>query len=80
MVIIYDITAEDSFRSVQPWLASIQEAVSDPIPIMLLGNKSDKDDEREVQMKEAEMLAQVLTPSVAIKMLLFVYIIVHRNT
>ncbi|XP_056604818.1 EF-hand calcium-binding domain-containing protein 4B [Triplophysa dalaica] len=58
VVIIYDITAEDSFRSVQAWLASIQEAVSDPIPIMLLGNKSDKDDEREVQLKEAEMLAQ----------------------
>ncbi|KAA0720891.1 Ras and EF-hand domain-containing protein [Triplophysa tibetana] len=58
VVIIYDITVEDSFRSVRPWLASIQEAVGDPIPIMLLGNKSDRDDEREVQMKEAEMLAQ----------------------
>ncbi|KAI7789654.1 EF-hand calcium-binding domain-containing protein 4B [Triplophysa rosa] len=58
VVIIYDITAGDSFRSVRPWLASIQEAVGDPIPVMLLGNKADKDDEREVEMKEAEMLAQ----------------------
>lgn len=69
MVIIYDITAEDSFRSVRPWLASIQEAVGEPIPVMVLGNKSDKEDEREVQTKQAEILAQVWTPSVAFKML-----------
>ncbi|XP_059366911.1 EF-hand calcium-binding domain-containing protein 4B [Carassius carassius] len=58
VVVIYDITMEDSFRSVRPWLASILEAVGDPIPVMLLGNKSDKDNEREVQTKEADMLAE----------------------
>ncbi|XP_016144212.1 ras-related protein Rab-44-like [Sinocyclocheilus grahami] len=58
VVVIYDITMEDSFRSVRPWLASIQEAVGDPIPVMLLGNKSDKENEREVQTKEADMLAE----------------------
>lgn len=49
VVVIYDITMEDSFRSVRPWLASILEAIGDPIPVMLLGNKSDKENEREVQ-------------------------------
>ncbi|XP_073694763.1 EF-hand calcium-binding domain-containing protein 4B [Garra rufa] len=58
VVVIYDITMEDSFRSVRPWLASILEAVGDPIPVMLLGNKSDKENEREVQTKEADMLAE----------------------
>ncbi|RXN38090.1 ras and EF-hand domain-containing-like protein [Labeo rohita] len=58
VVVIYDITMEDSFRSVRPWLTSIQEAVGDPIPVMLLGNKSDKENEREVQTKEADMLAE----------------------
>ncbi|KAK2892890.1 hypothetical protein Q8A67_012878 [Cirrhinus molitorella] len=48
VVVIYDITMEDSFRS----------AVGDPIPVMLLGNKSDKENEREVQTKEADMLAE----------------------
>lgn len=61
MVVIYDITMEDSFRSVRPWLTSIQEAVGDPIPVMLLGNKSDKENKREVQTKEADMLAEVCT-------------------
>ncbi|XP_052429842.1 EF-hand calcium-binding domain-containing protein 4B-like [Carassius gibelio] len=54
VVVIYDIIMEDSFRSVRPWLTSIQEAVGDPIPVMLLGNKSDMKNEREVQTKEAE--------------------------
>uniref|UniRef100_A0A8C1XH73 Calcium release activated channel regulator 2Ab n=1 Tax=Cyprinus carpio TaxID=7962 RepID=A0A8C1XH73_CYPCA len=58
VVVIYDITMEDSFRSVRPWLASILEAVGDPIPVMLLGNKSDKENEREVPTKEADMLAE----------------------
>lgn len=58
VVVIYDITMEDSFSSVRPWLSSIQEAVGDPIPVMLLGNKSDKEKEREVQTKEADMLAE----------------------
>ncbi|XP_043093874.1 EF-hand calcium-binding domain-containing protein 4B [Puntigrus tetrazona] len=58
VVVIYDITMEDSFRSVRPWLESILEAVGDPIPVMLLGNKSDKESEREVQTKEADMLAE----------------------
>ncbi|XP_056113539.1 EF-hand calcium-binding domain-containing protein 4B-like [Rhinichthys klamathensis goyatoka] len=58
VVVIYDITMEDSFRSVRPWLTSIQEAVGDPIPVMLLGNKSDQENVREVQTKEADMLAE----------------------
>ncbi|XP_055047293.2 EF-hand calcium-binding domain-containing protein 4B [Misgurnus anguillicaudatus] len=58
VVVIYDITAVDSFKSVRSWLASIQEAVGDPIPVMLLGNKSDMENDREVQTKAAEMLAQ----------------------
>ncbi|XP_067283070.1 EF-hand calcium-binding domain-containing protein 4B [Pseudorasbora parva] len=58
VVVIYDITMEDSFRSVRPWLNSIQEAVGDPIPVMLLGNKSDQENEREVQTKEADILAE----------------------
>ncbi|XDV24831.1 hypothetical protein PO909_028875, partial [Leuciscus waleckii] len=58
VVVIYDITMEDSFRSVRPWLTSIQEAVGDPLPVMLLGNKSDQENEREVQTKEADMLAE----------------------
>lgn len=59
VVLIYDITLYSSFRAVRPWLASIQEKVGDSTPIMLLGNKSDRESIREVPVKEAEILAKV---------------------
>lgn len=59
VVVIYDITLSDSFRSVYHWLLSIQDAVSDPIPIMLLGNKSDREGMRQVATREGEKLAKV---------------------
>ncbi|XP_066524731.1 EF-hand calcium-binding domain-containing protein 4B [Hoplias malabaricus] len=58
VVVIYDVTAHNSFRSVQPWLSSIHEAVGDPIPIMLIGNKSDKESIREVPTIAGKRLAK----------------------
>ena len=36
-----------------------QEAAGEGIPILLLGNKMDKDEERQVSYKEAFLLAEV---------------------
>ncbi|KAI4887491.1 hypothetical protein NFI96_017742 [Prochilodus magdalenae] len=58
VVVIYDVTMHNSFKSVRPWLASIHEAVGEPIPIMILGNKSDKENMREVPFKEGKRLAE----------------------
>ncbi|XP_039616696.1 ras and EF-hand domain-containing protein homolog [Polypterus senegalus] len=58
VVVIYDITSELTFTSVRQWLSSVQEGAGDNIPIMLLGNKTDNESEREVQMKLAEQLAK----------------------
>uniref|UniRef100_A0AAY5EVX8 EF-hand domain-containing protein n=1 Tax=Electrophorus electricus TaxID=8005 RepID=A0AAY5EVX8_ELEEL len=60
VVVIYDVTTHDSFSSVHCWLDSIEEEVRGPIPIMLLGNKSDKEIMREVPTKVGEQLAQVV--------------------
>ncbi|KAK3544212.1 hypothetical protein QTP86_008306 [Hemibagrus guttatus] len=57
VVVTYDITLRDSFKSVRPWLVSIQEAVGGPVPIMLLGNKSDRESMRQVATEEGEKLA-----------------------
>lgn len=59
VVVIYDITVEDSFRGVRPWLSNIKEAVGDDIPIMVLGNKVDMESEREVSQKDGQRLAEV---------------------
>lgn len=59
VVVIYDITLRDSFNSVRSWLVSIQETVGSPVPIMLLGNKLDRESMRQVATGEGEKLAKV---------------------
>uniref|UniRef100_A0A4W5QMR7 Calcium release activated channel regulator 2A n=1 Tax=Hucho hucho TaxID=62062 RepID=A0A4W5QMR7_9TELE len=58
VVVMYDITAEQSFTAVRQWLTSVQEGAGEDIPIMLLGNKTDKESEREVQTRVGEKLAK----------------------
>ncbi|KAG7496375.1 ras and EF-hand domain-containing protein-like isoform X2 [Solea senegalensis] len=57
VVVLYDVTVEESFRAVRPWLANVQDAAGVGIPVLLLGNKMDMDEDREVSFKEAEQLA-----------------------
>ncbi|XP_063074198.1 EF-hand calcium-binding domain-containing protein 4B [Engraulis encrasicolus] len=58
VVIIYDITVEESFEAVGPWIANIHEAVGNDIPIMVLGNKMDLENDRAVSLKQGKRLAQ----------------------
>ncbi|XP_018526521.1 EF-hand calcium-binding domain-containing protein 4B isoform X2 [Lates calcarifer] len=57
VVVMYDVTVEESFKAVQPWLTNVQDAAGEGIPVLLLGNKMDMDGGREVSFKEAEQLA-----------------------
>ncbi|XP_067551542.1 EF-hand calcium-binding domain-containing protein 4B [Pseudorca crassidens] len=58
VVVMYDLTARQSFLAVRPWLSSVEEAVGDRIPVLLLGNKVDNEKEREVPRGLGEQLAQ----------------------
>ncbi|KAJ8382712.1 hypothetical protein SKAU_G00034900 [Synaphobranchus kaupii] len=58
VVVMYDITAAATFTAVRQWLTSVQEGAGEIIPIMLLGNKTDKENEREVQDRVGENLAK----------------------
>uniref|UniRef100_A0A7N6FB30 EF-hand domain-containing protein n=1 Tax=Anabas testudineus TaxID=64144 RepID=A0A7N6FB30_ANATE len=58
VIVMYDITIEQSFTSVRQWLTSVKESAGDDIPTMLLGNKTDKDLERQVQKGLGERLAK----------------------
>ncbi|XP_068611338.1 EF-hand calcium-binding domain-containing protein 4B [Brachionichthys hirsutus] len=57
VVVIYDVTQQDSFRAVKPWINNVQDAAGKGIQILLLGNKMDIDGDRQVSFKEAEQLA-----------------------
>ncbi|XP_034542443.1 ras and EF-hand domain-containing protein homolog [Notolabrus celidotus] len=58
VVVMYDITAEDSFTAVRQWLTSVKESAGEDIPIMLLANKTDKETERQVQRGVGERLSK----------------------
>ena len=51
-IIIYDITNRQSFESVDYWIEEVKENVSD-IEIIIVGNKIDLYEEREVTYEEA---------------------------
>ncbi|KAM4570025.1 EF-hand calcium-binding domain-containing protein 4B isoform 2-T2 [Odontesthes bonariensis] len=57
VVVMYDVTVEESFKAVHPWIINVQEAAGEGIPILLIGNKMDMEREREVSFKDAEQLA-----------------------
>ncbi|XP_035013484.1 EF-hand calcium-binding domain-containing protein 4B [Hippoglossus stenolepis] len=58
VVVMYDITAQQSFTAVRQWLTSVKEGAGEDIPILLLGNKTDKEIERQVQKGLGERLAK----------------------
>ncbi|KAI5098068.1 EF-hand calcium-binding domain-containing protein 4B, partial [Silurus meridionalis] len=58
VVVMYDITCKQTFTAVRSWLVSVQEGSGDDIPVMLLGNKTDLDGQREIQFRMGEKLAR----------------------
>uniref|UniRef100_A0A6I8P2G1 Calcium release activated channel regulator 2A n=1 Tax=Ornithorhynchus anatinus TaxID=9258 RepID=A0A6I8P2G1_ORNAN len=58
VIVMYDVTAKQTFTSVRQWLTSVEEAVGESVPVLLLGNKVDNDQEREVPRGLGEQLAK----------------------
>ena len=56
--IVYDITKKDTFASIERWVNDLK-ATSDPkLTIILIGNKNDLDDKREVSKDQGEEKAK----------------------
>ncbi|KAM6287787.1 EF-hand calcium-binding domain-containing protein 4B isoform 2-T3 [Spheniscus humboldti] len=60
VIVMYDITAKDTFTAVKQWLISIEETTGENVPVLLLGNKTDNEKEREVPMGMGEHLAKII--------------------
>ena len=58
--IVYDITNEASFNNIENWYEQIQKETSQDIPILLVGNKCDLEDERKVPIEKGKEKAQNL--------------------
>ena len=57
VIIMYSITNYSSFKKVLDWIKKIRDYKED-IPIIIIGNMCDGEDNREISKKEGEELAQ----------------------
>ncbi|XP_059033768.1 ras-related protein Rab-44 isoform X1 [Mustela lutreola] len=60
VVLMYDITSQESFAHVRYWLECLRESGPDGVVILLLGNKTDCEEERQVPIEAGQQLAQEL--------------------
>ena len=61
VVIVFDLTSHESFKSVQSWVEEIKRYSPLSTQTVLVGNKSDCHEVREVTREEAEDLAESLS-------------------
>mmetsp|Transcript_10597 Transcript_10597/g.24114 ORF Transcript_10597/g.24114 Transcript_10597/m.24114 type:complete len:215 (+) Transcript_10597:129-773(+) len=59
-VVVYDIANRDSFNSTSRWIQDVRNEGGTDVVVMLVGNKTDKLEERAVSAKEAEEKARFL--------------------
>lgn len=57
IMLVYDITNEKSFDNIRNWIRNIEEHASRDVEKMILGNKCDMNDKRQVSKERGEQLA-----------------------
>ena len=57
--IVYDITNKDTFKNVDKWIQDLREFGEDDAAILIVGNKSDLEEKREVTTDEVKKKAEV---------------------
>ena len=58
IILVYDITDLDSFNNLNSWLIEIEKNASKNAYKILIGNKSDLENERKVQFSQGEEFAK----------------------
>lgn len=59
-ILMYDITNEESFNSVQDWVTQIKNYSWDNAQVILVGNKCDMEEERVISSERGKQLAEQL--------------------
>ena len=57
IILIYDITKQETFNNVRNWITSIKEEAPAKVVLVLVGNKVDDEKNRAVQQSEGEKIA-----------------------
>ena len=58
VILIYDITNEFSYENIYGWMDNICQVKGKDFPVILIGNKCDKDEERVVSKEKGEEMAK----------------------
>ena len=57
--IVYDISKKDSFKNIDKWIKDIKEYGEEDAIILIIGNKCDLEDKREVTIEEVKKKAEL---------------------
>lgn len=57
-ILVYDVTNRTSFTDLNLWIRSFQDTVGFDVPIFIVGNKVDLENEVEVEVDEGQKFAQ----------------------
>ncbi|VDP06143.1 unnamed protein product [Soboliphyme baturini] len=57
-LLVYDVTCRESFNALMQWLSDARSLASPHIVVLLIGNKKDLEERREVTFLEASQFAQ----------------------
>ena len=60
IAIVYDVTDRDSFDSVNHWFSDVSRLASNDVCTILIGNKSDLNEQRKIKTSEGKNLASSL--------------------
>ncbi|KAK9458554.1 ras-domain-containing protein [Lipomyces oligophaga] len=60
IIIVYDVTDQESFNNVSQWLQEIDRYATEGVNKLIVGNKSDLEDKRVVEFKDAKEFADKL--------------------
>lgn len=63
VILVYDITDQESFKNIKNWYKDIKSVIGD-VPVTILGNKKDLEKERKVSFSDLERLGQELHANV----------------
>ena len=57
-LIVYDISKKDTFENVENWITDLKKSSDKKVSIILIGNKNDLEESRQVKKEEGEMKAK----------------------
>ena len=57
ILVVFDLTSRETFKHVEEWIEKIKET-TDKVAIVIMGNKCDKEEGREISREEAEEYAK----------------------